>query len=85
MNLSGSTITDDQFASLANPETFGYLFKLDLSDTAISDRGFVAAAPLPLLSDVKVKGSKVTEAGIAEFKKKHPAKNPVGLKLKIEK
>jgi hypothetical protein len=85
LNLSGSTITDDQFVSLAKPETMGFTFKLDISDTAISDRGFLAAAPLALLSNINVKGSKVTDAGVAEFKQKHPAKNPVGLKLKIEK
>lgn len=84
LDLSGSTITDEQFASLATPETLGYLYKLDLSDTAVSDRGFVAAAPLPILSEINVKGSKVTDAGIAEFKKKHPTRNQLGLKLKIQ-
>lgn len=85
LNLSGSTITDEQLTSLAVPETLGFLLKLDVSDTAITDTGLVATAPLPLLSDVNVKGSKVTDAGIAEFKKKHPAKNPFGLKLKFVK
>ncbi|MBA3311830.1 MAG: hypothetical protein H0T47_00865 [Planctomycetaceae bacterium] len=85
LNLSGSTVNDEQLASLATTGVLGYLIKLDVSDTAITDRGLVATAPLVLLSDVNAKGSKVTDAGIAEFKTKHPSKNPFGLKLKIEK
>ncbi len=85
LNLSRSTITDEQLESMATPDVLGFLIKLDVSDTAISDRGLIATAPLNLLSDVNVKGSKVTDAGIEQFKSKHPKQNQFGLKLKIEK
>lgn len=83
--LNDTSITDDQFVSIANRETLSFLYKLDIRNTAITDRGFVAAAPLPILSEISIAGTKITDSGVAEFKRKHPAKNPLGLKLKIEK
>ena len=83
LNLSGSNITDEQFGSVATREKLGHLYKLDISNTQISDKGLLEAAELGVLAEIKAKGSKVTPAGIEQFRKKHP-KLPFGLTLKVE-
>lgn len=82
LDLSGSTITDEQFAALAESEALGVLFKLDISNTGITDAGLRAAKGLAILYDLNVKGSKVTPEGLAEFGKNRPP-HPFNAKLKV--
>lgn len=91
LDLSGSTVTDRHLARLVEAEPSGgrpaaMLFRLNLSNTQVTDAGLKELAVLNLLSDLNVKGSKVTEAGIKEFEGSRQGKKlPYGLKLKIQK
>ena len=83
LNFSGSTITDEQFASIATRDKLGYLYVLNVSDTAISDKGLMEASELGVLANINAKGSKITPAGVNKFRKAQP-QLPFGLKLKVE-
>lgn len=84
LDLSGSTITDQQFAELAKSEALGVTFKLDISNTGITDAGLREAQALAILYDLNVKGSKVTPAGLADFTKSRPP-HPFKAKLQVTK
>lgn len=86
LDLSGATITDEQFTRIASGDCkLTTLFKLDVSDTPISDAGLKEAHGLPILANVNVKGSKVTDAGVKAFQQVRAKKKmPYGLKFKIE-
>jgi len=86
LNLSGSKITDEQFATLVKAHTLGMTYKLDMSDTGLSDASLRALteAKQAMLGELNVKGSKVTPAGIAEFSKSRP-RHPFGAKLQVTK
>jgi|GEM_PF-2234498 len=87
LNLSGSTISDEQFAKLAWTEyRMNVLYKIDISETQISDAGLRDVADLNLLAEVKAKGSKISDAGVKAFKDARAGKKlPFGMKLKIER
>ena len=91
LDLSRSTVTDDQLVQLVAAEANGQrkaatLHKLDLSGTGVSDAVLEELSGLKLLAELKLKGTKVTDAGVKNFelrKKVNPL--PFGLKLKVEK
>jgi Leucine-rich repeat (LRR) protein len=91
LDLSGSTVTDIQIAQLVDPDPTGrrpaaQLFRIDLSETNITDDGLKELAALDILSEINLKNSQVTNAGIEEFQKLRSGKRlPFGMKLKITK
>ncbi len=84
LNLSKSTIADQQMEALAGIESAGTLIKLNVSDTQVSDAGLLALSKLHLLFEINAKGSKITPAGIEQYKKNRP-KHPFGLAIKVTK
>lgn len=91
LDLSGATISDEQITQLvASSTNDGHppsrLFRLNISDTPITDAGLKELSSLNFLSHLNLKGSKVTDAGVKAFEQaKSGKKMPFGLKLKIEK
>jgi len=84
LNLSKSTITDAQIASLVTEVPMHTLIKLDVSNTEISDAGLLELPKLQLIYEINVKGSKITPAGLEQYKKARP-KHPMKLPLKVTK
>lgn len=74
LDLSKSTITDDQLARLNEHEVGVMIVKLDLSHTAVTDAG-IDTLKLGLLSYLKLTGTKVSDAA-AHRLKKHRASDP---------
>lgn len=89
LDLSGSTITDEQLAALVAPDADGgcpvpVLFKLDLSGTPITDNGLRELQALRWLAELNVKGSQVTAAGIQELEQGRASqKLPFGMKFTL--
>ena len=71
LNLAKSTVTDEQFAEIA--KVCGFLTRLDLSNTAVTDACFESMSNLGVLRDLNVAGTKVTAAGIQQFQSKRKA------------
>jgi hypothetical protein len=75
LNFSGSTLTDDQLAKLDAGNVLDYTYVLDLSNTQVSDAGLDKCTHLYILSELKIKGSKITKEGadrLGERKVKDP-------------
>jgi hypothetical protein len=70
LDLSGSTVTDDQLAKLNEPDAGTLLVRLDLSNTGISDAGLEKLTDLYVLLNLKLVGTKVTPAGVERFQQK---------------
>jgi hypothetical protein len=68
IDLSRSTITDDQLGQMREIGVCATLYKLNLSDTAITDAGLQKLEGLGLLIDINVRGTKVTQAGADRYK-----------------
>lgn len=76
LDLSKSTVTDEQLGLINDLGLGVFLFKLDLSHTGVTDAGLAKLGGGGLfLSEVNLVGTKVTPAAVAEFKKKR-ATNP---------
>jgi hypothetical protein len=69
LDLSRSTVTDDQLALLNEQDVGTLLVKLDLSHTAVTDAGLEKLTNLYVLFELNLVGSKVTPAGVEAFKK----------------
>jgi hypothetical protein len=70
LDLSKSTLTDDQMA-LFNELGLGTLaLKLDFSHTALTDTGFEKLDNLRFLGQLNLTGTKITSAAVERFKKK---------------
>jgi hypothetical protein len=70
LDLSKSTITDEQLGKLYSTNLCVRCFKLDLSHTGITDAGLDKMANLGVLSELNVAGTKVTKAGTERLKKR---------------
>jgi hypothetical protein len=64
LNLSGSTITDEQLAKLDAGNVLEYAYYLNLSNTGLTDAGLDKCTHVWILTELKVKGSKITQAGV---------------------
>ena len=73
LDLSRSTITDQQLAEMNKVGLLTYLLKLDLSKTAISDAGIEGLKHMALLKELNLAGSKCTKAGADQLKSSHAA------------
>jgi hypothetical protein len=74
LDLSGSTVTDDQLGLISDTGLGAFLFKLDLSNTGVTDAGIAKLGGGGLfLAEVNLVGTKVTPAAVAEFKRKRQA------------
>jgi hypothetical protein len=69
LNLSKSTISDEQLALINQRPTSGFLLVLDLSKTGITDAGLDKLNDLGWLQTLVLKDTKVTPTGVARFKK----------------
>lgn len=69
LDLSKSSVTDEQIAKLSEQDVGTMLVKLDLSNTAITDAG-VDNLKLPLLTHLTVKGTKISDAAIDRLKQR---------------
>ena len=74
LDLSKSTITDDQLVRLNEAEVGALIVKLDLSHTAVTDAG-VDTLKLSLLTQLNLTGTKVSAAAVDRLKK-HRALDP---------
>jgi hypothetical protein len=75
LDLSKSSITDDQLARLNEQDVGTLILKLDLSHTAVTDAGLENLTDLYVLQNLNVVGTKVTAAGAERFKQQRAA-NP---------
>src|SRR5262245_1445429 len=75
LDLSKSSITDDQLGQLNEQDVGTLIVKLDLSHTAVTDAGLEKLSNLYVLSLLKLVGTKVTAAGVERFKQQRLA-NP---------
>jgi hypothetical protein len=69
LNFSKTGLTDAQLAIVTDRRVGGYLLKLDVSHTAITDAALDHLKDLGLLTDLNLTGTKVTPAAVAAFKK----------------
>ncbi len=69
LDLSKSTITDDQLAKVN--EVGGLLVQLNLSGTAVTDSGLDKLTKLSFINRLDLTGTKVTAAGVERFRKNH--------------
>jgi hypothetical protein len=70
LDLSKSTVTDDQLGVVTSVGLTPLLLKLDLSNTAITDAGLEKLDNLRLLTQMDLSGTKVTPAAVERFKEK---------------
>jgi hypothetical protein len=75
LNLSKSSVTDDQLGLIQQQGLTTLLLKVDLSHTAITDAGLGQLDNLVLLNHLNLTGTKVTPSGVERFRRKHRA-NP---------
>lgn len=89
LDLSNSTITDEQLLKLDSEKAGRYVLTLDLSGTPISDSGFGGLKNFYVMQKATLKGSKVTSAGVDRFKSTYNANADVpgivkkGLKIEM--
>ena len=74
-DLSKSSITDEQLLKMDELKLLQFTMNLNLSDTAITDASFSKLKNMRAVKSIKLKGSKVTKAGVDQFKKAYLA-NP---------
>jgi hypothetical protein len=67
LNLSGSSITDDQIAELNDINLSGVMVKLDLSKTGITDAGIAEMTKFGFLKELNLTGTEVTASAIESF------------------
>ncbi|MGQ0637721.1 MAG: hypothetical protein ACT4QC_24350 [Planctomycetaceae bacterium] len=75
IDLSNSNVNDEQIAFLGEASEFSNVIKLNLKNTAVSDKGLGDVAKLSMLIDLNVTGTKVTPEGVKAFVKAR-ADNP---------
>lgn len=85
LNLSGSTLTDDQLAQLDAGRIGISLVKLDLSNTGITDRGLDQVNGMTLMMELKLSGSGVTRAAADRFKERVMKKRQTEMKEQARK
>jgi hypothetical protein len=68
LDLSKSTITDDQLEKVNEMGTF--IFRMDLSHTAVTDAGLDHLTSMRALTDLNLAGTKVTPAAIERLKER---------------
>jgi hypothetical protein len=80
LDLSKTNVGDAQMASLNERKIGGMLLKLNLSNTAVSDAGLAQLTDLMLLTNLNLSGTRMTAAGVEDFKAKRandPRINPI--------
>jgi hypothetical protein len=82
LDLSDSTITDQQLARINEAELGSLLLILDLSHTQIGDDGLAKLDSLHLLTVLKLTGTKVTNDGVQRFLDERQAKPNILKKFK---
>jgi hypothetical protein len=70
LNLSKTGFGDDHVGLVNELGLFTLALKLDLSNTALTDVGFQKLENLRFLSQMNLKGTKVSRAAVENFKKK---------------
>lgn len=80
LDLKKSTVTDAHLGTMRELELHILLAKLDLSQTAISDAGLEKLDGNLFLTELNLTGTKVTAAGVDQFKKKRQASPTVRVK-----
>ncbi len=73
LNLSKSTVTDDQLGKMTKLSIPTFVIKMDLSQTGITDAGLDQLDNMIVLSDMNLTGSKCTAAGVAKLKARRNA------------
>jgi hypothetical protein len=73
LDLSGTNVADAHMQHLGDVEIAGLLVRLDLSNTTVGDEGLRLLKESLYLSDLNLAGSKVTEAGAAQWQKDRDA------------
>ncbi len=69
LDLSKSTATDADLATMRELELHALLNRLDLSHTAVTGAGLAKLEGNLFLADLNLTGTKVTPAAVAEFKR----------------
>ena len=68
LNLSKSTITDEQLGKILEMKLNIRCSKIDVSDTAITDAGLDKFVNVGILSDLNLAGTKITKAAVERLK-----------------
>lgn len=69
MDLSNSTVTDDDLGKMTKLNLMTFLTKLDLSNTAVTDAGLDKLENMVFLMQLNLTGSKCTKVGADRFKR----------------
>jgi hypothetical protein len=69
IDLSNSTVTDAHLALMREKGVSLTFYRVDLSNTAVTDAGLEKLEGLPFLVNLKLTGTRVTQAGVDRFKK----------------
>jgi hypothetical protein len=77
LDLSGSTITDEQLLKFDEKNAGRACLDLNLSNTAISDNSFANLKNFHVLQTANLKGTKVTKLGVDQFKEDYLANKEV--------
>ena len=70
LDVSGTGITD---IGLAQLEALDEIERIEAKRTQLTDTCFLVFEKLPKLNLIWISGTKVTEKGVSEFRKAHPA------------
>ena len=73
INFSNTNVNDDFMPVINDLKIRGYLMKLDLSNTHVTDAGLDKFTEVYLLNDLNVANTKVTDSGIANLKSRWPS------------
>jgi hypothetical protein len=85
LNLSGSTLTDDQLVQLDAGQIGISLVRLDLGNTGITDRGLDEVNGMTLMMELKLSGSGVTRAAADRFKERMMQKRQAEMNANAQK
>jgi hypothetical protein len=77
LDLSKSTVTDDQLGLIAELNIATLVLKFDLSHTPITDAGLERLKNLIVLTEMNLVGTKVTPAGVERFKQRRQSEPAV--------
>jgi hypothetical protein len=80
LDLSRTTVTDDQLGLISEIGLGTLLLKFDLSHTGVTDAGLDKMQGFLLLSELNLTGTKVTPAAVERFKKARQQDQKVRIK-----
>lgn len=82
LKLKDTKVTDEDMKQLGQTELSGLLVDLDLGNTAVSDVGLKELKVSKFLMKLNLAGTKITDAGVADWQKERSANSNVAQNFK---